>query len=257
MTDRSDHRSREGVVAQAPAAVFTFLAGRVPGRGRALAVYVVLSLVAALITVTTLLALITWLLAGAVQPLDDGILHWVAGRQSLAGTKVALDVTALGNTLTLAVILACAGVFLWLDGRPLHVVVLLVGGVTGRLATELLKALFDRPRPDILEWGTHVTSAALPSAHAASATMAYGAIAYLAASRAGARTGRALWAAAGLLVVSVAASRVYLGVHYPTDVIAGIGVGAVWMTFALSALPACVGRPAGANIPGRSTRRRG
>jgi|GEM_PF-2788057 len=256
MTYRTRDRPPDRRAGSLPAGVLALLERQLPGRRWALAGYVVLSLVAALITVTTLLALLDWVLPGAIQRLDDAVLQWVADRQDPAWVEVALDVTALGNTLTVAIVVACVAAFLWLDGRRLDVAVLVVGGVTGRLATEFLKALFDRPRPEILEWGTHVTAAALPSAHAVSATLAYGAIAYLAGGRAGPGLRGVLWVVASIAIVAVSASRVYLGVHYPTDVIAGVTMGALWMTFALSALPACARQTSGANIPVSHTRRR-
>ncbi len=231
-----------------PARILTALDRRIPDPGGVLVAYVALSTMAGLVAVTALLVGAAWALAGPIQSIDDAVLHWVAARQTEGWVEFALDVTALGNTLTLAVLLACVSAGFWLDGRRLEVALLVIGGATGRLATELWKALLDRPRPDVVEWGTHVVSAALPSAHAMSATMVYGAIAYLVGRRAGPRLRRTVWTVAAVVIVAVAASRVYLGVHYPTDVIAGVVAGALWMTFVLSAIPACASRRSATNI---------
>jgi undecaprenyl-diphosphatase len=75
-----------------------------------------------------------------------------------------------------------------------------------------------------------VASASWPSGHATSSIAFYGALAVLAARRVSAGWGRAAsWVAGGLLVAAVGTSRVYLGVHYPSDVVAGLAVGGLWL----------------------------
>lgn len=206
-----------------------------------LAIHLVLAALLGALAVTILLALVAWVFHAPVQPFDDAVLHALTHRRTEAWDQVALHVTALANTTTLAVLVFWAALFLWRARRPVAAVVLVVTAVGGRLLTELLKALFDRTRPEILEWGAHATSAAFPSAHAMSAAVVFGAMAYLLAGDSAddpVTARRALaWTAAILLTLAVAASRVYLGVHYPSDVAAGIVAGALWTTCLMTALP--------------------
>lgn len=94
----------------------------------------------------------------------------------------------------------------------------------------VLKALFQRPRPDIVPRLTDIDASwSLPSGHAANSAAVYGAIALIATVlwwRK--RQRRAIWAVAGLLVFLIGLSRVWLGVHWPSDVLAGWLVGAGW-----------------------------
>lgn len=94
----------------------------------------------------------------------------------------------------------------------------------------VLKAIFHRPRPDLVERLVDVDASwSLPSGHAANSTAVYGAIALIAAvlwwRR---RPRRAIWAVAGVLIFLIGLSRVWLGVHWPSDVVAGWLVGAGW-----------------------------
>lgn len=213
----------------------------VRGLRAAIALYLALSLVAGLVAVGVLMASLAMLdsvLGGAVVRADEALLHALADRSLDGWQELALDVTALGNTLTLVVLVAWAAAAFWTAGRPLSAVLLAVSFVTGRIVTEALKAAFGRPRPEILEWGTHVASAAFPSAHAMAATIVYGGLAYL-LSR-GRRTSAriAAWVGAAVLVTAISASRVYLGVHYVSDAVGGILAGAAWAAIVLSTLPA-------------------
>jgi undecaprenyl-diphosphatase len=94
----------------------------------------------------------------------------------------------------------------------------------------VLKLAFHRPRP-IAFYGTSPTSYSFPSGHALGSFCFYGVLAAVLASRATGRKSKFLiWLAAALLVGMIGLSRIYLGVHYPSDVIAGYLAGAVWVT---------------------------
>jgi undecaprenyl-diphosphatase len=181
-------------------------------------------------------------LGEAASGLDATLVHWAAARRSDLLDRVALDVTALGNTTTLAVLVVAVALVLW-PTRPRAALLLPVILAGGRLLTEAVKALVDRPRPDLVEWLTHAVAPAFPSAHAASAAMVYGTLAWL-VHTSGARPGvrRATWAAVIPLVLAIGASRVYLGVHWPSDVLGGFLLGAGWAAVVLAA-PGAMGRP--------------
>jgi undecaprenyl-diphosphatase len=114
---------------------------------------------------------------------------------------------------------------------------LLVTTIGGLLLNNVLKLGFDRPRPQFFDWGTHVMSSSFPSGHAMSAAIVYPTVAYLAA-----RLQKSHWTrlitmlVAAILVLLICLSRVYLGVHYPSDVIAGVVVGLAWSAFCMTTL---------------------
>ncbi|RJF90478.1 phosphatase PAP2 family protein [Sphingomonas cavernae] len=94
----------------------------------------------------------------------------------------------------------------------------------------VLKALFHRPRPEIVERLTDVDATwSLPSGHAANSAAVYGAMALIATVLWWRKRQRhAIWTVTGLLVLVIGLSRIWLGVHWPSDVVAGWLVGAGW-----------------------------
>jgi undecaprenyl-diphosphatase len=93
------------------------------------------------------------------------------------------------------------------------------------------KTLFARTRPQaFFDYYPAPESYSFPSGHALFATCFFGGIAVLMAHRVESRTGQVLiWLVALILIFLISVSRVYLGVHYPTDVIAGFAVGVIWV----------------------------
>jgi undecaprenyl-diphosphatase len=139
------------------------------------------------------------------------------------------DITGLGGIGILSFITLAVAGFLALD-RKSHAalfVVVAVGG--GMLLSTGLKIGFDRPRPDLVPHGAIVYTASFPSGHSMLAAVTYLTLGALLA-RVQARLVLKLYllGLAILLTVSVGASRVYLGVHWPTDVLAGWAIGAAW-----------------------------
>jgi undecaprenyl-diphosphatase len=139
------------------------------------------------------------------------------------------DFTGLGGygILTLATV-AAAG-FLLLEGKWHAAVLLLAAVLGGMLLSTLLKAGFDRARPDLVPHGSIVTSASFPSGHSTLSAVAYLTIGALVARfRPDPRVRVFVLVVAMLITFLVGISRVYLGVHWPTDVVAGWALGAAW-----------------------------
>ncbi|MGJ3265422.1 MAG: phosphatase PAP2 family protein [Salinarimonas sp.] len=139
------------------------------------------------------------------------------------------DFTALGGTgvLTLLTIAVVGFLLVAKLPRAALAVALAIGG--GILLSTLLKSGFDRPRPDLVPHGSIVYSASFPSGHSMMAATVYLTLAALMARVLRRRRLRAyLVGVAVLLTLLVGVSRVYVGVHWPTDVLAGWTVGAAW-----------------------------
>jgi undecaprenyl-diphosphatase len=97
------------------------------------------------------------------------------------------------------------------------------------LLSSLLKLGFDRPRPDLVAHGAQVYSASFPSGHALMSAVAYLTLgALLARVQKGRRLKLYVLAVAVTLTFLIGVSRVYLGVHWPTDVLAGWCIGSAW-----------------------------
>lgn len=139
------------------------------------------------------------------------------------------DVTALGSNWILFFLVLIATVYLTLVRQSKLAVLLVTAVVTGFVVAFSLKHGIDRPRPDLVSHGTMVYTASFPSAHAMMSTLVYFTLAALlsqAQSRKSVKT--LLYLSAGFLAVWVGTSRVYLGVHWPSDVIAGWCAGGFW-----------------------------
>ena len=143
--------------------------------------------------------------------------------------QVGQDITALGGNTVLTLLSVWVIVFLTLvKKRKLALVVLLATG-GALLASLMLKSGFDRARPDLVTHGTQVYTSSFPSSHsmlAASAYLTLGAL--LAQFQTSRRVKALIMFTSVLLTLLIGLSRIYLGVHWPTDVVAGWTVGAAW-----------------------------
>lgn len=139
------------------------------------------------------------------------------------------DLTALGGVAVLGLITISVSGLLWLQGRRRAVALLLAAIGGGQLFSSIAKWIIDRPRPDIVPHETLVTSASFPSGHSMMATITYLTLAVMVARLQTRRSLRLyLVGMAVLASFLVGASRVYLGVHWPSDVLAGWAAGAGW-----------------------------
>ncbi len=145
--------------------------------------------------------------------------------------EVGRDVTALGGVTVIVLVTGSVVGFLWLDRRFGTMGLVLAATVSGFALSAVLKALFRRPRPDVVPHLMQAYSSSFPSGHSMMS-----AVVYLTLGALMTRVFRKrrlkfyVLAVAILLTGLVGASRVYMGVHYPTDVLAGWTAGLVWAT---------------------------
>jgi undecaprenyl-diphosphatase len=139
------------------------------------------------------------------------------------------DITALGGTVVITIVTLSAAGFLLLSGKPgaaLYVVVAIAGAT---LLSFLIKAGIERPRPDLFPHGAPVYTASFPSGHATGAAATYLTLgALLARFQPHRRLKVYLLTLAAILTLLIGLSRLYLGVHWPSDVLAGWTLGASW-----------------------------
>lgn len=140
--------------------------------------------------------------------------------------ETARDVTALGGFTVLTLVVVLGVLLLMLHRRSLQAAVLAIAVVVGQLAAELAKHLVGRDRPDLVPHLDLVYSSSFPSGHSAMSPIVYFTLAGILAAGESNRAAKSLLlATAAVLVLAIGASRVYLGVHWPTDVLAGWAMG--------------------------------
>lgn len=143
--------------------------------------------------------------------------------------SMARDITALGSVVVLWIILVAVVGYFFLVGKGVSASLILAAVLGGTALNSLLKLGFARPRPDLFVLPTKLLTASFPSGHAALSAITYLTLAALLARTTASGRIRSYFVAIGiLLTLSVGVSRVYLGVHYPTDVLAGWCVGSAW-----------------------------
>ncbi len=141
------------------------------------------------------------------------------------------DISGLGSPGVLGLITLIVVVFLLLSRRLRTAIFVLATLMGGALISTLLKIGFDRPRPTLVPHGTVVYSASFPSSHAMISTIVYLTLGALIARL---LTGESrlkyyVMAVSALFPVLIGVSRVYLGVHWPSDVLAGWAAGTAWV----------------------------
>jgi undecaprenyl-diphosphatase len=143
--------------------------------------------------------------------------------------SVVRDLTALGSETVLTLVVALVVGFLFLRRRKRAAWLILAATLSGMVVGSVLKNVFHRSRPQIVPHLTEVTSLSFPSGHSMMSSVVYLTLgALLAQTMARRREKIYIVTAAVSLTVLVGLSRVYLGVHYPSDVAAGWAAGVAW-----------------------------
>jgi undecaprenyl-diphosphatase len=169
------------------------------------------------------------LIEGDVSAVDSAILLTVAKTRTPWLTAAAVDVTALGSTTLVVLFSAFTLVVLLVLRERLGALQLLAASAGAGILTVVTKNIIERIRPEEAQQLMVVSGFSYPSGHSVATSALYLTIAIIAGryvQHSGAK-GAILLAVSAVLVM-VGASRVYLGVHYATDVVSGISLGAAW-----------------------------
>ena len=139
------------------------------------------------------------------------------------------DVTALGGFTVLTLLVIVATLAFAFHKKWRQAVVLPAVVIAAQISNSVLKLVYARPRPDIGALDSYVYSHSFPSGHSAMAAATFLTLATLVASLETRRPTKVLaYSLSALLIVAIGFSRIYLGVHWPTDVLAGWTSGAAW-----------------------------
>ena len=143
--------------------------------------------------------------------------------------EMARDITSLGSYVVLGLVLSAVVGYLLLIGKRASAALVVGSVLSGMVLSNLLKLGFERPRPDLVPHAARVFTASFPSGHALLSAVTYLTLgALLTRTQSSWRVKFFFMALAVALTLLIGTSRVYLGVHYPTDVLAGWTVGAAW-----------------------------
>ncbi|WP_435020583.1 phosphatase PAP2 family protein [Tundrisphaera sp. TA3] len=146
-------------------------------------------------------------------------------------SETARDITALGSTVVLTLATLGVVIFLGLDRRYGAMTFVAVSVLGGWLLSSALKAAFDRPRPDLVPHLMRAYFSSYPSGHSMMSAVVYLTLGGLVSRLVTPLRLRFFFLSlAATLAVIVGLSRIYLGVHYPTDVLAGWTAGGAWAT---------------------------
>lgn len=173
---------------------------------------------------------------GQTRGFDERLLLWFRNGNDLSDPLgpawlevVVRDISALGGLSLLGMLTLAACGYLWLHRQPRLAIFIALAVTTGSLLNTLLKTLFGRARPDIVPHGTSAALSSFPSGHAMMSAVVFltlGALLSLSTDDTRIKLYILSWSVCLTLMVGI--SRVYLGVHWPTDIIAGWIAGATW-----------------------------
>ena len=193
----------------------------------------------------TVAAFAAWAFAGLSQDVvghdemalvDPQFETWVVAHRIAAVSSAMQTVTWLGSTVVIVPLMLAAAVYFVAARRDWESAILLVAAVAGAVGLyDIIKPLVGQPRPPATLWIGHFDGAAFPSGHATQAVAFYGMLAVLLSAGRSIRAQALLWTGAALLVIAIGASRIYLGAHWLTDVLAGYALGTAWAAVLLVA----------------------
>jgi undecaprenyl-diphosphatase len=161
---------------------------------------------------------------------DKAVWSFAVVHRDAAGTAIASALRVGGGTVALCALAGAAGLLLLSRGRRLDAALVASTPVAGTLLSDGLKLGYGRPRPPAEAQLIPETGFSLPSGHTMDATVVLGVLALVLIARTNGRVRRTLIAAAATVAITAAgAGRIYLGVHWATDVVTGWLLGAAWV----------------------------
>ncbi|MCA1655890.1 MAG: phosphatase PAP2 family protein [Pseudonocardiaceae bacterium] len=196
----------------------------------------VLSGVAVVAVLALAAVVLTYAVVGrdALAGVDGGSRDWVIAHRTPVLTEVMVNASRLGSTPSLVVIALLVATLLVWRGRKADSV-LVVASTTGVLLLgPLLKYVVERPRPAPADQLVLVISSSYPSGHSLNTMAVFGLLTVLAVREWPGWRGTAPVAIGTLLIGTVGLSRVYLGVHWASDVLGGWLIGLLWLTLSLT-----------------------
>lgn len=171
---------------------------------------------------------------GETMTFDNAVRDQIHSLASPALTSAMLVLSIIGSPLTVVLTMAAACIVLLYNGLTAEALLVAGTGAAELVLNSVLKLIYLRERPSAYFDYPLPASFSFPSGHAFGSFCVFGILAFVISSHLKTPGGvRSLRIGAGLLILLVGASRIYLGVHYPTDVLAGFLLGAIVVSLAI------------------------
>jgi len=165
-----------------------------------------------------------------VQRVDTTIYEWFSRSRTPFMNALFVGITTVGGAVTMGLVVALTVILLTARRRFRWAAYLGITAVGGVLLNQLLKLHFARQRPDLMGAILGADGYSFPSGHTMGGTIVLGALGYLAARSAPTWKGKsAVLAALATADLAIAISRLYLGVHWTSDILAGLAAGLLWV----------------------------
>jgi undecaprenyl-diphosphatase len=188
-----------------------------------------------------------WIFAGVTEdvvhhdPLtsfDVAVTRWIRAHTTPLGDRIFTGVSLLGSPIAMAAVGIIGAILIMVRRKWLVLVAWIAGFMGAGALSYILKVVIHRPRPVGASAFLHGETFSFPSGHALGSLVGYGMLAYVVGSASmESRRGRfRLAVATAVLVVAIGISRLYLGVHYFSDVVGGYAVGILWLSVCISGL---------------------
>jgi undecaprenyl-diphosphatase len=240
--ERQLARPRISAVRRRYAAQLAFLTRRFQP-GTALGLVLTAQLVALAASGWLLGALVQDVLRGESNTFDGAVTRWFVRHREPWLTTIMRTVTTFGSSTVLIPLVIVSGLALHRRRRSWLPLVTLAAAQAGSIALyDTIKLLVHRPRPSVGPLVATASGYSFPSGHATQSMAVYVTLALVLSARRDTRTRAAAVAAAVIITLLVGVSRVYLGVHWTTDVIAGWALGAAWLAALATATRIVAGR---------------
>jgi undecaprenyl-diphosphatase len=205
-----------------------------------LTIHIVMGLVVCLLT--------AWLFAALLDSVrehdvlvyrDQAVASWFHGNGTALGDRVFVIISMIGSPAAMAVLFGAAALYLWRTKQRTLLVAWALSYVGGTVLDGVIKDVVRRPRPEFAAKFLHYSSWSFPSGHSMGSLIGFAMLAYTIIrvrkmESIPAKAG--IWAAAIIMIALVGYSRIYLGVHYLSDVIAGYALGVLWLAVCFTGL---------------------
>lgn len=184
----------------------------------------------------TLAALAEHVISGRpLTTVDQQLSAWLGANRTPALTTLFIGITSLGSTAVGVIVATVMGIYLLLRRQKYWFTATMLTIAGGALLNRYLKLMFQRARPEFDDPTITFTGYSFPSGHTMSATVVFGTLAlFLFTRKENFRTRAAVIGLALLVILLVAFSRIYLGAHYLTDVVAAMAEGVAWISLSFT-----------------------
>jgi membrane-associated phospholipid phosphatase len=181
-------------------------------------------------------AIVHWDALAGLRGWDDDVCRWMADRRTGFADAVTGFLSRAADTMGVVVCALLVEIVLALRRRWWALLVVPIGLGLELLTFLTANAVVDRPRPTVPRLGSEPSTSSFPSGHTAATVVLWGAVVLLFAARSAPWVRAAAWTLVLALALAVGTSRVYRGMHHPTDVVAGLLMGAAALAVTMLAV---------------------